>query len=314
MRWFHRHPRLAVGAVVAASFIGILAAGELVLARWMGLGNPVLYRSSPVFGYRPLPNQQCVRFGGAVLAFNNLALRAASDWDDDVENKVLFLGDSVTYGGSYIANDELFSHLAVEGHRGSEAGNAGVNAWGIGNIYGLIVDCGFLPARIYVSVLPETDFYRGVSRLGGSPFWTRKPSLALEELFVFLFYKVVMTIYRGHDLLVPESEQEKAVERSVAQLAGMDEFLRSRGFVHLMYVSPERDQVAGDKPVDDLVLKSLEQGNLPVPYIRDRLDSLDLTPEAMRELFHDDVHLTKAGHKVWAAIIREDLAKVWQNQ
>src|SRR5690606_34750321 len=119
-------------------------ATELTLKR-MGLGNPVIYDSSPVYGYRPLPNREYVRFGGSTIKFNNLGLRTNTDWDETKANKILFLGDSVTYGGSYIDNNELFSQLTVDLINQSNksdymSGNAGVNGWGVENFYGLVVE------------------------------------------------------------------------------------------------------------------------------------------------------------------------------
>src|SRR5437764_955827 len=77
--------------------------------RLTGLGRPVLFYEHPSFGYRLKPNQETWRFGGAHFKINNLGLRAESDWDASTGNKVLFLGDSVTYGGNHISNEDLFS-------------------------------------------------------------------------------------------------------------------------------------------------------------------------------------------------------------
>ena len=145
----------------------------------MGLGGPVLYDSSPIYGYRPLPGKEYSRFYGETIKFNNLSLRAENDWDDKRENKILFLGDSVTYGGSYIDNKELFSCLAVKDFDDYESGNAGVNGWGVENIYGLVVESNFLPAQIYVTTLPEGDFHRGLTRLQGMPIFNNSPKKAI---------------------------------------------------------------------------------------------------------------------------------------
>ena len=81
----------------------------------MGLGKPVLYQADLRYGYRPQPNKEYQRYYGAKIKLNNLSLRTNEDWDIKKDNKILFLGDSVTYGGSYIDNTELFSNLAAKG-------------------------------------------------------------------------------------------------------------------------------------------------------------------------------------------------------
>jgi hypothetical protein len=161
---FARNRKKTIAVVIMTLALMSLAGTELLLRSLMGLGDPVIYDSYPLYGFRPLPDRQYRRFHSAVVRFNNLALRAEKDFDHDPADKILFLGDSVTYGGSRIDNEELFSHLAVAGLGGFTSGNAGVNAWGVENIHGLVVECGLTPARIYITTLTEGDFYRGLVR------------------------------------------------------------------------------------------------------------------------------------------------------
>ncbi len=57
----------------------------------MGFGDPLLCYANPAYGYRLLPDQDVTRFHGARVTINNLGLRTNDDWDERVENKVLFL-------------------------------------------------------------------------------------------------------------------------------------------------------------------------------------------------------------------------------
>lgn len=197
---FERNQRLTLVALIVFGCVLLLVVAEIAARLILGLGDRVLYQSSPLFGYRPQPDQLVYRRGGAEIRINNLGLRADRDWDSTRENKVLFLGNSVTYGGSYIGTTELFSPLAVEGAEGYFAGNAGVNGWGVENIHALIVGNGFTPASIYVSVLQEMDFYRGLSKLAGKAFWTHKPLFALEELLAQFHLQRFESIYNNHDI------------------------------------------------------------------------------------------------------------------
>src|SRR5262245_15331833 len=96
--------------------------------RMVGLGDPVIYEVNPDYGYRPRPNQMVHRFGGAIVRINNLGIRTDEDWETTA-NKVLFAGNSVTYGGSYVSNGDLFALRAVPEGYGWVGGSAGVNAW-----------------------------------------------------------------------------------------------------------------------------------------------------------------------------------------
>ncbi len=305
--WLEEHPRLSITVIVSVIIILLILLGEFVLRSFLGLGNPVLYRSSPLFGYRPQLNQLVHRLQGAEIKINNLGLRADRDWDEKRENKVLFLGNSVTYGGSYIGTRELFSHLAVGTSGDYLGGNAGVNGWGIGNIHALVVQYKFNPASVYVSVLQEMDFYRGLSKLAGKPFWAHKPASAWQELIFHLFYGQLLKIYRGHDRFVSDLELDLTVENSVRKLKELDDYLKSKGFVHLIYMSPNSDQVLRNAPIDERVQRYLEKYQVQVDYLLYRPEIQQLSREEKAAIYYDWSHLSKKGHQLWGEMIHHDL-------
>jgi hypothetical protein len=107
---FENYKKVTIFVALLIGLLLSLMLSELLLKNFYGLGNPLLYDSNPLYGYRPLPNKTYHRFRGSLLKFNNLGLRAERDWDyEKKDNKVIFLGDSVTYGGSYLSNNDLFS-------------------------------------------------------------------------------------------------------------------------------------------------------------------------------------------------------------
>jgi hypothetical protein len=306
MNRFEHHPiRTAVWIVIAIAVVA-LAAIELSL-RSQGFGDPVLYEAHPDFGYRPRPSQSVRRFDGAVVRINNLRIRALDDWQSPAR-KIVFLGDSVTYGGSYVSTSDLFAvRAAPDGWTG---GSAGVNAWGVGNIHGLIVRHRFLPAQVYVTVLIEDDFYRGFSERP-SFFRLSKPVLALEEIVPHALLTAKAYLRR----MAPQRSVEAGsrprrratAEQSVGQLAELDTFLRSRGFVHLMYLSPSRANLGGGVPPDPAVAEALERSSLRVIRLQDDQLLSKIDAAEVAALYHDVVHLTRRGHDVWARIIKRDL-------
>lgn len=304
---FETHPKLTlVGVLVFLGFVA-LAAIEYSAAYVFGLGKPVIYESHPVYGYRPEPNQFVARQHHDVVKINNLGLRANHDWDPSIsQHKVLFLGDSVTYGGSYITNDELFSTLALAHLPGYESANAGVNGWGVNNVCALVTEMHFLPADTYVSVFPEGDFYRGLSRIGGQPFWTKQPRFALEELFHYFIYKIQQRqIPPIHFYHLTEAERTHIARIAVRNLKELDIFLQRQGKQHLIYLTPSRSQMLGIQS-EDLALKALfAEYQLNVIYLKDRLQTQPALNVAT--LFHDEIHLSKQGHEQWAKMIEPDL-------
>ncbi|UCG59043.1 MAG: hypothetical protein JSU70_05950 [Phycisphaerales bacterium] len=308
---FARNKKWTVVIVVLCFTLISVVLAELLLQKLMGLGNPVIYDSSPLYGYRPLPNREYVRFHGAKIRFNNLGLRAERDFDADRHNKILFLGDSVTYGGSYINNDELFSHLAVKGLEKYQSGNAGVNAWGVENVYGLIVDANFLPAEIYVTTFPEGDFYRGLRTLRGLPFFSRSPRFALNELWLFFCHRQNGKRYKSSPhAFVDKKDLSFVVERAVKKLKEMDILLKEKGFHHLLFITPVGAQVLEGANKDPLVEKMLMEYDLEPNYIVDKLDEYALSDMEKDEIFYDGVHLSRRGHEIWASIIRNELDKL----
>jgi len=284
-----------------------LILAEIYLKKVYGLGNPVIYDSNPLYGYRPLPNQDIVRFGGARLKFNNLGLRTDEDWDDKRDDKVLFLGDSVAYGGSSIDNKELFSYLALAGSKNYKSGNAGVKAWGVKNIHGLIVDSNFIPAKLYVTVIPEVDFSRGMTRIQGQPFFNVEPRFALLELWYYFCYKQNNRRYKEWQYFVDKEQQEIIVEIAVKKLKEIDTFLKKQGFQHIIFISPTYEQVFEGVPIDSLINSLLEKYDLNPVYILDELKKYNLSEEDQKNMFYDTIHLNKRGHELWAKIIESYL-------
>ena len=291
---------LTITLVIFLGLFGLLIITELSLKILLGLGNPIIYDSNPLYGFRPLPNQETKRFFGAKIKINNLGLRAEADWDSNPERKILFLGDSVTWGGSRIDNQETFAHLAVKDLPQWQSGNGGVNAWGVENIYGLIVESNFTPAGIYVTTLTENDFYRGLTKIQGLPFYNVKPKYALLELWYYLCNKQNDLRYQNWEHYAHENLIEYVVGKAVKKLKEMDEFLKQRGCRQLIFITPYKNQVFENAP-KDLIVNQLLISSLQPIYILDKLRGMHLTDKD--RIFYDSVHLDKPVHEIWGKII-----------
>jgi hypothetical protein len=167
---FERRPKATLACFWLAFLLLFGAVSEVALRHFTGMGRPVLFYANPSYGYRMLPNQETWRFGGAHFKINNLGLRASDDWDRAIQDKILFLGDSVTYGGNHISNEDLFSQTALKGLLDVRSGNAGIPNWGVENVYGLVVQEKFLPAGVYITTFIEDDFYRGLQSGRNKPW------------------------------------------------------------------------------------------------------------------------------------------------
>jgi hypothetical protein len=306
---FERHPKITLcGVILVLSLTSIFVLEKI--AQSFGLGKVVVYDTSPVYGYRPIPHQDASRNKNIALRFNNLGLRADVDWDlAQTKNKILFLGDSVTYGGSYIANSELFSTLAIKDFKNYQSANAGVNAWGVLNVHALIKQMAFLPADIYVSVFPEGDFYRGLMRIGGQPFWSQTPKYALEELWQYLAYKInLKKTWSQTQTPLSKSSQIHTVELAALSIKDLNIYFDSQHKKHLLYISPSRSQMQGKTTINTDIKQALQKYNIEVVYIKDKLEQMNI--KNIDALFHDEIHLTKEGHRAWGEVISADIKKL----
>jgi len=213
----------------------------------------------------------------------------------------------VTYGGSRIDNTELFSHLAVAEMKGFQSGNAAVNAWGVENIYGLVVESQFRPAQVYVTVVSEGDFYRGLAQSRGLPFFNVSPRFALAELWYFFCTQQSNKKDKHWTDYADEAQVRRVVEKATVKLKEMDTLLRHEGRTHLLFITPASPQVLGTLEKDPLVQEMLMKYGLEAVYIVDELTSYDFSDEQIGALFCDLIHLRKEGHRIWGQIIRSHL-------
>jgi hypothetical protein len=313
---FARHPGKTISVVLFSFLLIGLMALELFLRSFSGLGNPVLYELSPLYGFRPKPNQVIEPKGGigflygARVTINNLGLRAAGEWDVSPANKVIFLGDSVTYGGQYVADDQLFSSIAGSALPGWQTGNGGVNAWGVENIAGLVLDYGFSPAEIVVTCLIEGDFYRGTTRVSSVPFWTERPRFALQDLLMQFIWRVNESRYGSSiDGMIQDAHHlDRIVDRAAKRLRGLDDHYKQQHIQHFIFVLPTRSQVFDKAPLDDLVRQALIRYDIDAQYLLPKLLAMEKDASQRREWFHDEVHLEVSGHTAYGALIGETVA------
>lgn len=306
---FDRYPKATLGIIVCACLIVLSAGLEFIAHKFLGLGNVIVYEVSPIYGYRPQANQILSR-GHHHVQINNLGLRAEEDWDPNIKhNKVLFLGDSVTYGGSYIDNKQLFSYLAVKPFAEFYAGNAGVNAWGVLNVHALVKETKFLPADTVVSMFPEGDFVRGLMRIGGQPFWTHKPRYGLEELMQYGVYKVNLRKMSSISAQPQGEARDITYKIATRALKELDTYIKANNARHIIYITPTLNQVLGSENIDSQLLSMFAQEDIEVNYILDKLPQ-NLSEQSIKKLFVDNIHLSESGHALWADLIRQDLSNI----
>jgi lysophospholipase L1-like esterase len=304
--------------LLVGSLTLIVALAELA-ARAYGLGSPVLYYENQTYRYAVRPEQSVERVGGARIEIDKFGLRTLDDWEMPGAERILFVGDSVTYGGSYVDTADLFSSLTCGELRTTGVrvvcGNAGTNGYGTDNM-ALRVRFGPVPEPdIYVVTVISHDALRGTVSLTRFPYFSKpppRPVPALAEASLFLLDRVRARLrFAGGEDPSPATAGESA-EVAGQSLDRLFVALRERveGVRVLLVHSPLRITVErGYNDFDRAVVEHLRSSGFPVLEMRRALVDAGTDPG---EVYHDGVHLTPAGHRFYAERITESLRPAFE--
>ena len=289
------------------------------LLRIYGLGDPVIYKTDLSYGYAPLPNQSVLRLNKSKITINKKGLRATQEWDNQNSNKVLFFGDSVTYGGSYIDDKKIFSELTCSNLNQIEkkkylCGNAGVNAYGADNIkyrilYGDIQDENWI-----ILTLIEADGFRSLQNILSIPAFLDKPKFlpAIQETLLHIFWKMNIYLRNSHAFQNADSKNNSnsiyVFKYSLKSLRNLLISENQKGKKVLIMLHPEKKDVLNGKPSKNyLLMKKIFEEK------ESKLILVDMFPiiktKYSNDLYYDDVHLNKDGHALFAKEISNIIKK-----
>lgn len=297
--------------------LAVLAVGIVLLeitARSMGLGDPIIYYNSVWGGLRPLPNQQVSRIEGAQITIDHNGFRTAHKAGDDAL-RILYLGDSVTWGGSSVDDQHLFSEVASAVLR--EAGydvyamNAGVNGTSLMNHAG-VYEQHRDSIDAVVWLFPWGDVTR--TYVTGGFLWPplKKPRFALVEAIDQVFRAYWLPRFRLDEteykeaFLQPEIPQGYAAfyegvfnereEKNLEALHAVTKDARDRALPILISISPSQTEGQLDPlpPKATPVLSELDSTGV---YLFDLHAALE-GHENIAGLYIDPVHYNTKGHQV----------------
>ena len=188
-----------------------------IYLKYIGLGDPLRYDSDYVYGYAPKNNQIKKRLNGSTITINDVGLRGQYNWSDNFNTKkIVFFGDSVTFGGSYIDDKKTFAYLACKDDKLKNyiCGNAGVNAYGIHNIiYRSRYDERIKKIDIKVFIIVPDDFYRGLQNSKTAHFYLNNKKFIFSGIvealnFVTTKYDINSYLSKWDDTLKYNHQKE----------------------------------------------------------------------------------------------------------
>lgn len=297
------------GVVVIALALVIL---EMVL-RFMGLTRPILYERDPDAGYRLKPNQRVSYFGNEVVV-NAWGVRDSRTFDrrNPDRKRVVCLGDSVTWGGIYERQENLFTSVAEKQLGNVEVINAGVNGYSVTQMVRLYEShlANLAPDLIVFCVIAR-DFERPpTTELTGNGvgFPIEPPRVAISEAIKICHQSVYNRL--RWDWLRPPAAAIPGRAPS-----GIIESMHTGAIIAFARSLPKEMRIV-------VVFLPVGFGNVDRNVRRDcvrdlrtnKVWTVDLngTMELRREDFVDRVHLSASGHRkvgaALASVIFDELA------
>jgi hypothetical protein len=265
-----------------------------------GWGHPPLYVYDPVTGYALKPSQSLPRNGNCRVVINSLGMRTheTTPTKRDGVFRVLVLGDSVPYGGSYIDQDDTFCSVAegILNAGGSEYEilNAGVNAYGPRNVLGYIESRGLFEADMVIVYFPWGNLRRDFTNFYIVPFWSTSPEWASAGLFRYLVWAVfgkLSNTWKNIDAF----DNELVLTSNLAALAELKKYCDRKGVSVFFFWSPYMEVIRGSGPDKFVSDRARFYQEIPTEL------SVDVTPalaasKDIPSLYVDSVHYSRDGH------------------
>jgi lysophospholipase L1-like esterase len=291
--------------VLLIMFILIIKLGDIILQKY-GLGNVILHQNSIISGYTLKPNQ-IVKRKLNTIKINNLGMRSDNDWDDNKKDtKILFIGDSVTYGGSVVSNNELFTEKVCAKLNTNKSiyncGNFSANGYSITSITNKIKYKKFDNEDLIIIILTANDLERNFHNAYSQPFFYSKIENifpAYTELFSFFIDKIRHNL-RYKNLSPSESYESKEFQKfTIDNVTNLATAAKINGKTILMIYSPEISEIKNTK-------KYIFYKNLLKKNFNNYLDMTDfiINKNNSSNIYYDHIHLNAVGHEFYSDIIK----------
>ena len=312
-----------------ASVLGLVVLAEFGLRLLLGVGAPPLLRADAEIGYLFRANQDLTRFT------NHIHINQYHQRSEDISladssrfARVLFLGDSVTWGGVLTDQSQTYPELFEEemgqwcGHP-TEALNASAGSWSIGNLRAYAERFGFFGSDLVVLQIGQGDLTAptsdssGVGNLCSLP--RRPPTLALTEFAECYLPKVESRLGQWISLKEVSEEPEstpirrtsmssterRQFRKNMEHLQALVDSIRAAGLPVAVIYNPERGHVVpGGRPpppVYERFRKWIDQHDIPMLDLQARWEG----QREVKRYYRDYIHLNEQGNAVLAKQLSE---------
>ena len=290
----------------------LLGLTELGLRMFVGFGSPILYDRNPAYGYFTKPNQHTRRLF-ARTSTNSLGMRSPEFTVAKPPGtlRLMFLGDSITYGTTQVNQDDIFvelvrKDLSSEFHRRVEEINASANAWAITNENAFLQSRGTYNSDCVLLVLNSGDLdqpFSDFSDVAGAQ--TARPVSAIGELLTRLL--ALWNHSSQHDAGTTIENDPATEQSNLQKLSNMANFTRTHGSNFLLVFVPFRREITqGAKSSAQYPLRQWAES--------EAVDLIDLTSavsayETKAVTLRDGVHFNALGNRLLADSLEKELTE-----
>ncbi|MFP1133302.1 SGNH/GDSL hydrolase family protein [Asticcacaulis sp. W401b] len=298
-----------LGIISLIGLLSVFAGCEIVL-RIAGFGNPLIYQAS-ASGYEIAPNQKVNRLGKK-LTYNADGVRVADAKMPYAADRILTLGDSITYGGSQISDTDSYplkleAKMQAAGFEISVL-NPSAGGWSLLNEAAWLKSHGTMEAKLIYLQIGENDLFQpfsGSEILDNHPsFPTKKPISAVVEV---LTRYIAPRLGLGKTAVDPGASAFKSDAIALKASIGAIKDIAKRahdndaGLV-IVYIQPRTPSSAVETiEAKDALLATCKDLNVPV---------IDVSPAMVRagidSVFRDNVHPNAIGNEVLAGLVASD--------
>ncbi len=326
MREAERFTPLRAWAVSLAVFLVLAAVGGELLLHFLGFGHPIVYRLDPQIGYFPAPHQDVHRYGGNIH-INAFGMRSR---DVSAEKpagtfRILMLGDSTLYGGSYLDQSQIYSTrlekllndpaMKLPGSPGTlEVLCMGVNAWGPQHELAYVSKFGIFQADLVMVMGPPNDAYRPLYGIERLPFYAEghRPRFAWQEFWDHALWAYRMRQWGGDAATESRPSAGQTLSAGVASWLKIAALAQQQGsLVDFELLPSEAEARAGkaDEAAQQVLNALLPEFvrrripfSFPLALFGDELGSL--------KLYYDGAHLSATGHTFYSMYLRDRVEQV----
>ncbi len=263
---------------------------ELTL-RIVGFGNPVLYLNND--NYIIKPSQEIRRFKGSKIIINKLGMRTSFNWNDNKStNKILFFGDSVSFGGSYIDNKNLFSEKFCKYKNNSICGNYGTNGYKLDNIRLRIEEVANSIEFDHLIIVSSSSLTSGKSIFFDFPFYENfdnKIFKSTSEIFNhYLFrHNIIDNYHKNKNILNIEKNNEN---NSLKKIEIILKKLSNKGIKINLFILPTLEDLNKKKKFKHF-LENISISNVKIINLYN-----DINNQNYEDLYFNNAHLNEKGH------------------